>query len=199
MIHNRLLPLEFYGKAEEIFDSAFASKFCCLIPSKESRFKVYRLIFKQTPIIYFEEEGEFMGLIVYSTATTPKMLTRKDICSAIGCWRGLFASMLFTMLEHKPAKDTLKLGFIAVDSEQRGKGIGNRLLSYAEGMASQGGYTKMALEVVSSNPDAKRLYEKIGFKESEVMKIGFLRRLLKWDFDTVYGMIKELIPRKDRE
>jgi ribosomal protein S18 acetylase RimI-like enzyme len=51
---------------------------------------------------------------------------------------------------------------IAVKSENRGQGIGKILLKYVED-ANSNKYIKLFLVVADFNPDAKRLYEKMGY------------------------------------
>ena len=52
---------------------------------------------------------------------------------------------------------------IAVTGEQRGKGLGERLLQELITMAAASGMSRMTLEVRVSNTIAQRLYEKFGF------------------------------------
>lgn len=59
---------------------------------------------------------------------------------------------------------------LAVNPSYQGKGIGKDLIKYAINHAEKTGFDKVGLLV--SNPDAKRLYEKLGFE-----KIGFLNLL----------------------
>lgn len=59
---------------------------------------------------------------------------------------------------------------LAVNPSYQGKGIGKDLIKYVIDHAEKSGFDQVGLLV--SNPDAKRLYEKLGFK-----KVGF-RNLL---------------------
>jgi ribosomal protein S18 acetylase RimI-like enzyme len=51
---------------------------------------------------------------------------------------------------------------IAVKSENHGQGVGKRLLKFVEDVCFQT-YSKLFLVVADFNPDAKRLYERIGY------------------------------------
>jgi ribosomal protein S18 acetylase RimI-like enzyme len=57
---------------------------------------------------------------------------------------------------------------LAVDAKHQGKGIGRNLIAAVLDHAKKLGHQKVALLVSSSNPDAKKLYEKIGF-----VKVGY--------------------------
>ena len=66
--------------------------------------------------------------------------------------------------------DEVTLMDIAVDREQRGKGIGQRLLSHCLLLAKEAGATSCWLEVRASNVSAISLYEANGFKHIETRK-----------------------------
>jgi GNAT superfamily N-acetyltransferase len=57
----------------------------------------------------------------------------------------------------------LRVQAIAVDESMRGKGAGTMLLNAAFDYARKIGYKAIRLEVVDTNPAAKKLYERLGF------------------------------------
>lgn len=60
--------------------------------------------------------------------------------------------------------DEFYIDSIAVAPMARGKGIGTELLNYAITHAKQNGFKKVGLLVDLENPNAQKLYERIGFK-----------------------------------
>lgn len=56
---------------------------------------------------------------------------------------------------------------VAVDPDRQGLGIGSLLLDAARDQAVDAGATHLALDVLESNVDARRLYERIGFVEAD--------------------------------
>ena len=56
------------------------------------------------------------------------------------------------------------LAGVAVDKEFRGQGVGSMILDRGIIMARQRGCKRVVLDVSLDNPDAKRLYERIGFE-----------------------------------
>lgn len=54
---------------------------------------------------------------------------------------------------------------VAVDPDHRGQGIGTALMAEAENDAQAKGFAKLSLIVFEQNSDAKRLYEKLGYRE----------------------------------
>lgn len=65
------------------------------------------------------------------------------------------------------------LHIIAVKEENRKCGIGKKLLKFFEDMCFQD-YTKLFLVVADFNPEAKRLYERIGY-----IQVGFIPNLYR--------------------
>ena len=76
------------------------------------------------------------------------------------------------------------LHIIAVKERFRGLGIGKKLLSFFEGTAFTD-HSKVFLVVADFNPDAKRLYESLGYQQ-----VGVLPGLYKQGV-TEYLMMKE--------
>lgn len=61
---------------------------------------------------------------------------------------------------------------LAVDPEFQGYGIGSSLLKHAEELAKDQGYSRISLNVDKDNPSAKRLYERLGYKEKKIVIIN---------------------------
>ena len=80
-----------------------------------------------------------------------------------------FLITLFT--EQKP--NQLHLEVMAVAEKQRGKGIGTKLLQSTIDFARLRKIPQIKLEVVNTNPEARKLYERIGFKKVKDSKIPY--------------------------
>ncbi len=59
--------------------------------------------------------------------------------------------------------DAFYVQAIGVDPEARGLGIGTRLMADTEQRAHTAGARYLELDVAETNPDARRLYERLGF------------------------------------
>lgn len=57
----------------------------------------------------------------------------------------------------------LRIAAIAVDEKARGKGLGSLMLESIFAKAHREGFKAVRLEVVDTNPRAKKLYESLGF------------------------------------
>lgn len=60
--------------------------------------------------------------------------------------------------------NSLYISGVAVFPQYRGKGLGTRLMQFAEDKARESGLSKLSLIVFEDNP-AKRLYESLGYRE----------------------------------
>ncbi len=69
--------------------------------------------------------------------------------------------------EEKAAKDELYVGNVAVSPQFRRRGIGHKLLEFAENFAIENEMKKLSLMVEIENSAAIALYEKYGFLEKE--------------------------------
>ena len=79
---------------------------------------------------------------------------------------------LLMFLERLAPPDTLQMDGICVDASGRGKGIGTALLEAIIDVAKQQGLKKITLDVIDSNPRAKALYERVGFKAIGTETLG---------------------------
>lgn len=110
-------------------------------------------------------------------------------------WReyGVTAPLRFVglaLLERNQEAGCLLMDGIAVDSEARGQGIGTQLLEAIESHAMTTGADRIRLEVVDTNPGARRLYERFGFVPTRETDIGIFR--LIFPFRTSTTMIKQV-------
>ena len=71
--------------------------------------------------------------------------------------------MIAALLERPEAAHCLLMDGLAVDSAARGRGVGTRLLGAIEIHARALGKTGIRLDVLDTNPGARRLYERCGF------------------------------------
>jgi GNAT superfamily N-acetyltransferase len=89
-----------------------------------------------------------------------------------GFFEGSFRLALMTVFENYNRHSGLYIEAIAVAPDARGKGIGTLLLNTVTEYAREKGYSHLTLEVVNTNPDARRLYEREGFKVVKTSEYG---------------------------
>lgn len=89
----------------------------------------------------------------------------------LGCFYVVFRQ-IWMFLNRSREKEVL-LDALAVTKNMRNKGIGSSLLDYIIDFGRSRGYKQIRLSVVDVNPRARRLYERVGFKEVRVRRIIF--------------------------
>jgi len=124
--------------------------------------KLITLSTKHLPQLLVMERAYFS--VQWSEDTMMWALTNPNIHAVGAEVDGIFVGYAF--LRHCLAdglSDQAELLNIAVDAENRGRGIGTQLLTYMMQLAWDGGAESIFLEVRQSNKTARRLYTEAGF------------------------------------
>ena len=106
-------------------------------------------------------------------------------------WSVLRVLAMGIILFKRPKPDVLHLDTLAVHVDARGQGIGTQLLRAVEALAQSEGKRLVTLEVEDINPQAKKLYESLGFREGKFEKIPWPWRVA-FPFSGSYQMSKEV-------
>lgn len=85
--------------------------------------------------------------------------------AAYGWLMGRIRRQLLNILIESPCpQDQVLLEMLAVSAQARGLGIGGRLMQAVFDLARREGFSQVWLDVVDTNPNAQRLYERTGFR-----------------------------------
>ena len=103
---------------------------------------------------------------------------------------GVLRMLGLALVERKERPDVLLMDGIAVSAEVRGQGIGTRLLQAIEDHARVNGKSAVRLDVIDTNPGARRLYERFGFEAGDTTGIGVFR--LVFPFRSTTEMVKRV-------
>ncbi len=117
----------------------------------------------------------------------------KNFTKIFGKWGGLWRYAFHKIVNYfeTPLNDNeAKVEMIAVNKSVRGQGIGEQLLLTAFEQVKKENISKIFLEVVDTNPKAKKLYERLGFSTLKVDTLGKITQ--KAGFSKVYLMCKEI-------
>jgi len=101
---------------------------------------------------------QYLGRRFY---VVPWRVWRREFGVMGGLWRWAWFQ-LGQYFVH-PAAGALRVDGIAVGAAARGRGVGTQLMTALEDHARAVGLRAVELEVVDTNPDAQRLYERLGF------------------------------------
>lgn len=103
---------------------------------------------------------------------------RSHFIQELGWLRGLLIFLLFNLSATVIQPTEMFINVIVVDASMRGQGIGTSLINAVFEIARQNQFQAVVLDVVDTNPDARRLYERMGFMPIEVRKYAYLRHLI---------------------
>ncbi len=103
----------------------------------------------------------------------------------LGWLRGTPGYIAHRWFDSSPRKGELRIECLAVSSARRGRGIGTRLLSAVFDHARARGFLAVSLEVVDTNPDARRLYERQGFEPVHTSHYPYLRHIAGFSASTL--------------
>lgn len=134
---------------------------------------------------FYGKEGSLTGGMLGGRGMSWAEL-RKAL-SVLGTLRAMFALALYT---RTPQKGELLIDGIAVRADRQGRGIGGQLLEHLISYALEQGYRHIRLDVIDTNPGARRLYERKGFTATKTKHFGFLRPIL--GFSAVTTMQRSL-------
>ena len=180
-IHYQVgIPESYRYQAAQLYDQAFGEKFALAIPDKDRRIRVLSDSLILSFAVAAISNAELVGLAGFQTrqgSLTNGMKLKKSN-EHLGLWGRLRASVIFSLYSRKPGPNELLMDGIAVADGMRGRGIGSRLLKALKMYAQDHSYGQIRLDVIDTNPRARKLYERRGFQATRTEHFGYLRWLL---------------------
>lgn len=178
--------------AARLFWQAFSGKLGkVLAPEDKALRLVERILNPEFAISAVDEDGRLLGLAGYKTSDGALAGgSLADMTAVYGMFGGLWRGFLLDVLERKIEPDCLLMDGIFVAETARGQGIGGTLLKAIGEEARQRSLSRVRLDVVDTNPRAKALYERSGFKAVGEEKTGFLELL--FGFSSATRMEKQV-------
>ena len=151
-----------------IFVEGFYPYIKHISPDREKLLKVFTHMFN-LECFYLAVEGEKVAAMAAVTGgISPVKLSRNEFAKVLGLVRGtvsyiyLRRHMMHNSLPFAIGPKTGVIEFVATAPEFRKQGIGHKLLSH---VITNLPYNSFMLEVADTNPEAFRLYQRLGFKE----------------------------------
>lgn len=122
----------------------------------------------ETFTVILDDDENIIGLLIYYIDKFPKHFYLKSL-------RLLIVDILdyFVLCDVGPGD--LYIAEIAIDDSLRGQGLGKKVLEEVIEYARGKNLKRVILDADFRNHGAKRLYEKIGFKEFNKKRVKFLR------------------------
>ena len=117
--------------------------------------------------VILDDDGEIIGiLMVYNSKVSHKFYLKSP------------KLLIVDILDHFALADIeendLYLAEMAIDSRLRGHGIGRKVVCDVIAYAKSKGYTRVTIDADFRNDGARRLYERIGFKQFNKKRVKFL-------------------------
>jgi GNAT superfamily N-acetyltransferase len=103
---------------------------------------------------------------------------------------GLFRGVALQVLDRRQSPDTLLMDGIFVSAAARGLGVGTQLLHAIKATARVRGCRSVRLDVINTNPRARALYEREGFRAVRTVNLGPLRHI--FGFEMATAMMAEI-------
>ena len=130
--------------------------------------------------VYALDDGDVVGFAAldYGPARRFFDVRLRPLIETFGFWGGLMrwsARALFG-IENNGRRSALRVEMIAVAQAARGRGVGTSLLTAVREHARDLALHRVTLEVVDTNPRARRLYEQVGYRVIKRTRYGGLTR-----------------------
>jgi ribosomal protein S18 acetylase RimI-like enzyme len=177
------------AEISRILYQAFGQKLAFLLRrgSEQEHIETLDAIMNYANGLVFAENGETTGVGLTKARGQSTYRPEAVMRRSIGWLR---ARILSTFIDQSiNSDDVIRVDQLAVREDRRGHGIGTTILERIFEDAREQGLTRVTLDVVDSNPGARRLYESLGFREIHTRRIPGARR---YGFREVIDMEKRL-------
>jgi ribosomal protein S18 acetylase RimI-like enzyme len=162
--------------AAQIYYAAFQRKLTPLLGGPTTAVPILERSLEPLAALVALQSGTLVGLVGFHHQR--RQLVRWDwstLVAAFGLRRAIVRYGIALLLARTPRSGELLLDGIAVAPDARGQGVGRQLLGAVAEFGRAYGYRTIALDVVDTNPGARRLYERLGFAAVTTHRYPFMR------------------------
>jgi ribosomal protein S18 acetylase RimI-like enzyme len=185
------MPEEFRREVAGIVYEAFQRKLALLIGLPEQGVAILETGLDPTMAIVALSQGRPVGVagLQYDGRNfiNPQ---RAEFVRQFGALSGTARFVMFKLFAQAYYQEDMYIDILAVSPDMRGKGVGTRLLEAVFQIAREKKFKSVSLEVVDTNPGARRLYERLGFVARRTYPYPYLRGIA--GFSASIKMIKPL-------
>jgi len=126
-------------------------------------------LFSHEHAVIAEEAGTVRGMLLAYSGVVKAAQDPRTGLALLGVLRTGMIRRLPRLLKLQSTigrigKNEYYISNVAVYPEQRGRGIGSLLIARASDEAQKSAIVRLVLDVETENPDAQRLYERLGFR-----------------------------------
>ncbi len=161
-------------KAAALFWQAFAAKLHKVMgPDKKGLAFIELSINPQFALVARDSSNQILGLAGFKTQDGGLVEgSLSDMAKIYGWFGGTWRGLVLCVLERGLQPGVFQMDGIFVAAEARGQGVGTALLSAIKDHARKSGMSEVQLDVIDTNPRAKALYEREGFRAVSKEKTG---------------------------
>ena len=186
IIYQIGLSEHFRSGATKLYNEAFGKKFSVAVRSEQKRLTLIQKGLVTEYAIVALCDNKLLGIAGFHTSTGSLTggITYKNLVSELGFFKGNWAAIIFSMYDRKSKTGELLMDGIVVHADSRRKGIGSKLLEEITRFAQDNDFNSVRLDVIDTNLQAKKLYERKGFKAEKTDNFPYLRWLLGFSSST---------------
>lgn len=130
-------------------------------------------------------EGKMLGLAGFKTRDGGLAGgSMSDLARVYGGFGALWRGMILSVLERRLQSGIFQMDGIFVASEARGQGVGTALLTAIKDEARRRDMSQVQLDVIDTNPRARALYEREGFRTVSEEETGPFKYLFGFERST---------------
>lgn len=172
------IPEELKGASIDVFLEGFGRKVDHLMLKPKDRAQAKRVYLDGadfTSALYAISEGRVLGILGFQHQRTKFInLNLGTLKHEFGLFGGAVRKLSGSVFKdlHPLKGDEVRVQVISVSEEVRGTGVGHQLLEALFAYGRSHHCTGVRLEVVNTNPHAKKLYEALGFRACGSLPYG---------------------------
>ena len=171
------LPEHLYHQTAEIVYEAFGRKINCIIRPKNKAILILERSINPELGFFAISKGKVIGFLgIHYLDNEFLRMNFSNIKKEFNFLKSFFIWFLFRINSPNLKKEEIRINYLAVEKSIRGNSVGTKLTKIFLDYAKKQGFKTARLEVVDTNPRAKKLYEKIGFSVKKIKKYYFLTR-----------------------
>ena len=180
------IPEEQRARTVKLYDIAFGEKLALAVSNEDDRAQLLSTAMQLEYSIGAFDGEKLIGIAGFSTiqGSLTGGINYRGLLTELGWMKGNRAAVVFSLYERKAVDGELLMDGIVVDPEYRGKGVGTLLFSRLVAFANSEEYSTIRLDVIDTNPNARRLYERLGFQAESTENFEFLRCFLGFGAST---------------
>ncbi len=186
------LPVGQEDTAAALYWEAFGHKLGIVMGPREKGLAfVRRVIDGSHAISAVDDNGTLLGVAGFKTYQGALVGGNfGDMRAIYGTMSALWRAAAISLLERDTENKRFLMDGIFVTPQARGKGVGTALLDGIIAEGKKRGYDSVRLDVIDTNPRARALYERHGFKPVNTTQMGILKPLFR--FGSATTMVRDL-------